>query len=38
VTKLDHPTSPRAYAMSARIIARGRAAAETLAAKPKAPR
>jgi hypothetical protein len=38
VTKLDHPTSPRAYAMSARITREGAAAAETLAAKPKAPR
>jgi hypothetical protein len=32
------PTSPRAYAMSARITREGAAAAETLAAKPKAPR
>ena len=38
VSKLDHPTSPRAYAMSARITREGAAAAETLAAKPKAPR
>ena len=38
VTKLDHPTSPRAYALSARITREGAAAAETLAAKPKAPR
>ncbi len=38
VTKLDHSTSPRAYAMSARITREGAAAAETLAAKPKAPR
>jgi hypothetical protein len=38
VSKLDHPTSPRAYAMSARITREGAAAAETLAAKPKPPR
>ena len=39
VTKLDHPTSPRAYARRASRISReGAAAAETLAAKPKAPR
>jgi hypothetical protein len=38
VTKLDHTTSPRAYAMSARITREGAATAETLAAKPKAPR
>jgi hypothetical protein len=38
VTKLDHPTSPRAFAVSARIMREGAAAAETLAAKPKAPR
>jgi hypothetical protein len=38
VTKLDHATSPRAYAVSARIMREGAAAAETLAAKPKAPR
>jgi hypothetical protein len=38
VTKLDHPTSPRAYNMSVRITREGAAAAETLAAKPKAPR
>ena len=38
VTKLDHPTSPRAYAVSVRITREGAAAAETLAAKPKAPR
>src|SRR3954453_8089233 len=38
VSKLDHPTSPRAYAVSARITREGAAAAETLAAKPKAPR
>ena len=38
VTKLDHPTSPRAYAVSARITREGATAAETLAAKPKAPR
>jgi hypothetical protein len=38
VTKLDHPTSPRAYGMSVRITREGAAAAETLAAKPKPPR
>ena len=38
VSKLDHPTSPRLYAVSARITREGAAAAETLAAKPKAPR
>ena len=38
VTKLDHPTSPRAYGVSVRISREGAAAAETLAAKPKAPR
>jgi hypothetical protein len=38
VTRLDHTTSPRAYAMSARITREGAAAAETLAAKPKPPR
>ncbi|HEX6743748.1 MAG TPA: hypothetical protein VF087_06030, partial [Solirubrobacteraceae bacterium] len=38
MTKLDHPTSPRAYAVSARIMREGAAAVETLAAKPKAPR
>ncbi|HEY0360844.1 MAG TPA: hypothetical protein VGC83_01120 [Solirubrobacteraceae bacterium] len=38
VSKLDHPTSPRAYAVSARITREGAAAAETLAAKPKPPR
>ena len=38
VTKLDHATSPRAYTVSARITREGAAAAETLAAKPKAPR
>ena len=38
VSKLDHPTSPRAYAVSARISREGAAAAETLAATPKPPR
>jgi hypothetical protein len=38
VAKLDHTTSPRAYAVSARIMREGAAAAETLAAKPKPPR
>jgi hypothetical protein len=38
VTKLDHPTPPRGYTMSASITREGAAAAETLAAKPKAPR
>ncbi len=38
VNKLDRTTSPRAYALSARITREGAAAAETLAAKPKAPR
>jgi hypothetical protein len=38
VTKLDHPTSPRVYKVSARIMREGAAAAETLAARPKAPR
>ena len=37
-TKLDHPTPPVAYAVSARIMREGAAAAETLAAKPKPPR
>ena len=38
VSKLDHPTSPRAYAVSAGISREGAAAAETLAATPKPPR
>jgi hypothetical protein len=38
VTKFDHPTSPRACKMSVRITREGAAKAETLAAKPKAPR
>jgi hypothetical protein len=38
VTKLDRATSPRAYALSARITREGAGAAETLAAKPKPPR
>ena len=38
VTKLDRPTSPRAYAVSARIIARGRGRGRDARAKPKAPR
>jgi hypothetical protein len=38
VSKLDHSTSPRAYAVSARIMREGAAAAETLAARPKPPR
>jgi Ig domain of plant-specific actin-binding protein len=38
VSKLDHPTSPRTYAVSARITREGAAAAETLAARPKPPR
>ena len=38
VTKLDRTTSPRAFALSARISREGATAAETLSAKPKAPR
>jgi hypothetical protein len=37
VTKLDRATSPRAYGLSAKVTREG-AAAETLTAKPKAPR
>ena len=38
VTKLDRTTSPRPFALSARISREGTTAAETLSAKPKAPR